>query len=58
MNKEKILMELEILLIDCEAQRDSLRVNNDVNWNCYQPENWDSMVKAIKRIKKELKNEK
>ena len=54
MNKQLLQGHLQTLLTDCESQELSLGQRDDVLWDCYDANNWASMVQSILEIAKEL----
>jgi hypothetical protein len=54
MNNLKIQGHLQTLLSDCEIQELTLRMRDDVLWDCYDIGNWASMVQSILKVAKEL----
>ena len=51
----KILDLLNDLIDDCESQYNSLNENNDINWDCYDKSNWESMTQNLLKIKELIK---
>jgi len=49
-----VLEKLDILIEDCEAQLYGLKHRNDINWDCYSPENWENMLENLNYIKERL----
>jgi len=45
------------VLTDCEAQYDSLKARDDVNWDCYKAGNWLTLVKLLNRAIKILEKD-
>ena len=57
MNKDKILELVSLLETDCQAQVDSLTHGQDVSWDCYNIESWESMLFSLLKIRKEVAND-
>ena len=53
-HKDRIYQHLEILKDDIESQYDALDARGDVSWNCYNKNNWRTMLNNIIEIEKEL----
>ena len=51
MNEEIVLELLNTIQDDCKYQIEALNSRGDVSWDCYQPENWQSMIDNIEKIK-------
>lgn len=53
--KKQITELLKIIQNDCQAQVDTLKARNDVDWSCYDVGNWESMVDTLKMAAKLLR---
>ena len=45
--KETIKDKLTTLFQDTTSQSNALHVRGDVNWDCYDKNNWDNMIDLI-----------
>ena len=50
----RIRENLDVLKTDIRAQMNCLKNNNDVYWDCYNVNSWDSLLAIVNDIRKEL----
>ena len=53
-NKQLLQGHLQTLLRDCRIQELTLGHRDDTSWDCYDADNWASMVQSLLVIAKEL----
>lgn len=56
-NVLKVLKDLDVVIQDCKAQANSLKQNQDVDWDCYDIQNWHNLQEIVEDVKKQIKEE-
>lgn len=54
-DKIDALNKLQIVIDDCQAQINSLKLNDDVDWHCYTIDNWENMIYFLDQVKTYIK---